>query len=83
MSGKEIACVPLAVCNYSDIQGNCPPSLTTKRILIQSGLTVPGGDGVANQRYMENNSSKLPDIMYVSCDGQVQKRKAGKPLNLT
>ena len=27
--------------NYSDRQGNCPPSPTAKRILILSGLTVP------------------------------------------
>lgn len=35
------ACVQISVCNYSDSHGNCPPSLTTKRILILSGLTVP------------------------------------------
>lgn len=35
------ACVQISVCNYSDGQGNCPPSPTTKRILILSGLTVP------------------------------------------
>lgn len=31
----------VAECNYSDRQGNCPPSPTAKRILILSGLTVP------------------------------------------
>lgn len=33
------------VCNYSDSQGNCPPSPATKRILILSGLTVTPKEG--------------------------------------
>lgn len=43
------ACVQISVCNYSDGQGNCPPSPNTKRILILSGLTVPPNErrGVA------------------------------------
>ena len=35
----------VAGCNYSDRQGNCPPSTTAKRILILSGLTVPPNGG--------------------------------------
>lgn len=46
------ACVQRSVCNYSDGQGNCTPSPTTKRILILSGLTVPpdergGGEAIS------------------------------------
>lgn len=37
--------VHISVCNYSDSQGNCPQSSTTKRILILSGLTVPRNKG--------------------------------------
>lgn len=37
--------VHISVHNYSDSQGNCPQSSTTKRILILSGLTVPWSKG--------------------------------------
>lgn len=46
------------MCNYSDGQGNCPPSLSTKRILILSGLTVPPRQErreEANQLFMEDD----------------------------
>lgn len=39
--------VHISVHNYSDSQGNCPQSSTTKRILILSGLTVPWSKGGA------------------------------------
>lgn len=37
--------VHISVHNYSDSQGNCPQSSSTKRILILSGLTVPWSKG--------------------------------------
>lgn len=49
---SQCVCADICVCNYSDSQSDCPPSPTTKRILILSGLTVPphkrgGGRGAA------------------------------------
>lgn len=70
------ACVQISMCNYSDSQGNCPSSPTTKRILILSGLTVPPNEGGRRGMAMSFpwRTTRVWHFV-VSCDGKAGKRK--------
>lgn len=73
--------VHISVCNYSDSQGNCPQSSTTKRILILSGLTVPrnkrggwvGLEGVSSIKFPWRRPEWLLWHFVAHCDGTTGK----------